>query len=548
MALFERYELQKQGADTNIILYLNENRTEFAQEPGRAGADENLQRSVREYVRQKFPNKGIKAAKIMLGTVLIATVPLAGTAGATDNDPTGQDTGQQVTGTNTGTLGTDTGAQDPNNEETPAIQFTDIDQSYAKEDINRLVNAEIIVGYDDQTFRPLNTMTRQDFAIVLARALDLETDENATPTFTDVSSYAAKYVAALQEAGLAEGLNETTFGAQNPVTREQMATFYIRAMGLEDAAQALDLDTNFADKDAIDDWAKPYVGLAAASGFLKGFSDNTVKPTAETVRQDAATFAARFYFDEETFINNAATVWTEHNTQNDPTITEDNQAAYVITGTALIGTAVSGVITDANDNTVEATADIAEETGEYTLTFDTSTLAQGDVDITLTFADADGNTLATATDTVTKETEAVTAPAGETADTTAPALTVATVDNTATITADEQLYYKDADGNLVAIESGNSTDNPDLLGLFTATGVTITAVAVDNNATAPTWTFTTENVTDGATVTYTGDVYDAAGNQYGDGIVATYSEADGNWTIAPAEPTAPADTAGGTTP
>ena len=79
MALFERHELQQNGAETNIILYLNQNQTEFAKEPGQTNANERLTGSVQEYVRERFPNKRFKTAKIMLGTMLIASVPLAGT-------------------------------------------------------------------------------------------------------------------------------------------------------------------------------------------------------------------------------------------------------------------------------------------------------------------------------------------------------------------------------------------------------------------------------------------------------------------------------------
>lgn len=81
-----------------------------------------------------------------------------------------------------------------------------------------------INGVGDGKFNPNGKISRQDFAIILAKALNLDTNASpSTATFTDVSFYALKYVEAAYKAGLMIGNGDGTFGATSTLTREQMA-------------------------------------------------------------------------------------------------------------------------------------------------------------------------------------------------------------------------------------------------------------------------------------------------------------------------------------
>ena len=51
------------------------------------------------------------------------------------------------------------------------IKLTDIENSWAKQDIEYLVNLGLIKGYEDNTFRPENTITRAEMATLLARVV-----------------------------------------------------------------------------------------------------------------------------------------------------------------------------------------------------------------------------------------------------------------------------------------------------------------------------------------------------------------------------------------
>ena len=116
--------------------------------------------------------------------------------------------------------------------------FKDVDSSspYYKA-IVTLVNLGVVQGYEDDTFRPNDTITRGQMAVMVAEAAGL-TAEGKSP-FTDVkqNSPFADAVTALYEAGIAKGVTATEFGVDKNVTRGQLATFIVNALGLAEDTQ-----------------------------------------------------------------------------------------------------------------------------------------------------------------------------------------------------------------------------------------------------------------------------------------------------------------------
>ena len=109
--------------------------------------------------------------------------------------------------------------------------FTD-DQSSAHEaDINRLAASGITGGCGPGRFCPTGTVTREQMASFLVRALGLP--PTGTDFFTDDQSSAHEAdINRLAASGITGGCGSTTFCPKSAVTREQMAAFLHR--GLED--------------------------------------------------------------------------------------------------------------------------------------------------------------------------------------------------------------------------------------------------------------------------------------------------------------------------
>ena len=96
--------------------------------------------------------------------------------------------------------------------------------------IEAIAAAGIALGYDDGSYRPGASVSRQEMATFLARAQALTTTR--TGNFDDVragSTHAAS-IEAVAANGITEGCTATAFCPRDPVTRGQMATFVYRSV------------------------------------------------------------------------------------------------------------------------------------------------------------------------------------------------------------------------------------------------------------------------------------------------------------------------------
>ncbi len=111
---------------------------------------------------------------------------------------------------------------------TPAI-FSDIENHWAKEFIEKAVGAKTVSGYADGTFKPENKLTRAQATSILARTLGLKADKAAP--FNDIAHYAKdtqEEIAAAYQVGIVKG-NDGQFNPTDFVTRAQLALMVKRA-------------------------------------------------------------------------------------------------------------------------------------------------------------------------------------------------------------------------------------------------------------------------------------------------------------------------------
>ncbi|WP_186326111.1 S-layer homology domain-containing protein [Paenibacillus sp. Y412MC10] len=178
--------------------------------------------------------------------------------------------------------------------------FSDIDGSFAKDAINELVEKGILNGKGDGKFDPTGKIERQDFAIILAKALGLDVSSTPkSPTFSDVPSdgYAYAYVEAAVKAGLIKGQGNGTFGTGSNLSRQDMAVLFTRALGVDVQGKAANL--KFSDASSISDYAKDAVGAAVELGLIKGGTDGKFDPKGGAAREAVAQVASRFFDAKE---------------------------------------------------------------------------------------------------------------------------------------------------------------------------------------------------------------------------------------------------------
>lgn len=169
----------------------------------------------------------------------------------------------------------------------PVITMKDIAGHWAEGNINGLVSLGAIAGYPNGAFRPDNSITRAEFATVLAKAFKLAPQNGKV--FTDTANHWARdYIATAAANGIVSGYDDSVFGPDDLITREQMAVMVVKAAGLFPAAG----ETFFADSGSISVWAGKALAAAVEKGIMSGYPDNTIKPQANATRAEAVTVIA----------------------------------------------------------------------------------------------------------------------------------------------------------------------------------------------------------------------------------------------------------------
>ncbi|MEC2715260.1 S-layer homology domain-containing protein, partial [Bacillus cereus] len=110
--------------------------------------------------------------------------------------------------------------------------YVDIHDSPFKKEITALTKRRIFTVNAENKFNPKSTATRAEIASVLTKAFNLKIKANYE--FNDMKGHwANEYVKALYSNGIANGTGNKNFSPSANVTREQMAMFLYRAINLD---------------------------------------------------------------------------------------------------------------------------------------------------------------------------------------------------------------------------------------------------------------------------------------------------------------------------
>ena len=175
----------------------------------------------------------------------------------------------------------------------PGITFGDIKKSPNKEAIEALAAREIINGMSEKEFQPEGTMTRAQFCTITVKALGLTPKANSK--FKDVASSAwyAPYVGTANSYAIVNGVSDTEFNPEGTITRQEAAVMVARAAklcGLDTSmseAAATDELCVLSDYRTIAAWAKESMAWCYQSGILD-YGDFKAKPKTDILRGEIA--------------------------------------------------------------------------------------------------------------------------------------------------------------------------------------------------------------------------------------------------------------------
>lgn len=169
--------------------------------------------------------------------------------------------------------------------------FSDLkDGHWAAQAVKRLAAKHAVKGEADGRFAPERPVTRAEFAAMLARTLGLTGEAGAS--FKDVApdQWFAGEVARLAQAGIVQGGPDGTFEPAKRITRQEMAVMIVRAYEYATGQQAASGGEAKAFRDiaSVPEWSREAVLSAGRLGLVNGNAGGEFRPMGEGSRAESA--------------------------------------------------------------------------------------------------------------------------------------------------------------------------------------------------------------------------------------------------------------------
>ncbi len=168
-------------------------------------------------------------------------------------------------------------------------RFSDVKASFwGYESILNLNDLNVISGFNDGTFKPNDSITREQTAIMIARALNLSANGQKT-ALKDVKQDSFYYdaIVAVEKAGIMTGKTSDTFSPQEKLTRAEMAVILQRAYRLTGST-----DNPFPDVKPSH-WAFKAIDALKSNQLANGLPDGTYGLNKVTTRAEFSAFLDR---------------------------------------------------------------------------------------------------------------------------------------------------------------------------------------------------------------------------------------------------------------
>ncbi|SIQ06729.1 S-layer homology domain-containing protein [Bacillus cereus] len=167
--------------------------------------------------------------------------------------------------------------------------FPDVENHWSKESVYYLVEKGAISGKPDGTYAPDETIDRSSAAVIFTKILNLPVDDNAQPSFKDAkNTWASKYIAAVEKAGIVKGDGKDNFYPEGKIDRASFASMLVGAYNLKEKVDGT-LVTNF--DDLRGHWGEEKANILINLGISVG-TGTKWEPNKSVSRAEAAQFIA----------------------------------------------------------------------------------------------------------------------------------------------------------------------------------------------------------------------------------------------------------------
>jgi uncharacterized protein YjdB len=178
-----------------------------------------------------------------------------------------------------------------------AADLSDIKGHWAENEIKAMVSQGIVTGYTDNTFKPGNAISRAEFITIINRAFGFE--ESAEISYTDVKpgDWFAPQIQKARAAGYIAGYEDNTMRPNNKISRQEVAVIIGRILNLDNNAGLTEVD-RFSDAASIPSWSRGAVGAVVAAGYMTGYPDGSFKAGNNITRAEAVVVVGRCLVEE----------------------------------------------------------------------------------------------------------------------------------------------------------------------------------------------------------------------------------------------------------
>lgn len=181
--------------------------------------------------------------------------------------------------------------------------FVDLQGHWASQDIEKMVKLGLVSGMSPGIFAPDRKITRAEFAALLVKALKIQPGTIVSSRFTDITTdkWYFGVVNAAAQAGLVNGISSNSYGPDQAITREQMAVMIAKALDYQKKVETINPSTVnstlavFNDQNSISSWARDGAARVVQTGIVKGRGNGYFAPAAHATRAEGSVMILKMF-------------------------------------------------------------------------------------------------------------------------------------------------------------------------------------------------------------------------------------------------------------
>ena len=186
-------------------------------------------------------------------------------------------------------------AEDKNIDDNIKTEVTLLASDWALDSIKYVKENEWMTGKTENEFYPKDELTRAEFATIIARVLNLEKYSSIFYDYCDIEGHwAEKYIKLVSICGYMNGYEDGSFKPNKSITREEVAKV-MSNMKLKEELKILGVEEIKFNDIKVSDWAYNSIIKMAQYGIIKGYENGLFAPKKDISREEMAVILSRAF-------------------------------------------------------------------------------------------------------------------------------------------------------------------------------------------------------------------------------------------------------------